>query len=506
MLAGKALGLVRDSMAGSYFGTASVEGTAFNYASVIPRQFMDVMFASAISASFIPVFNEQLTNRGKKKAFALAHNFISVILAASTVFTALCIVFAPQIITIYDGGKNLEAIPLASSLIRLMFVIIILSCVAFSLTGVLQSLGEFNAPAAMGLVSNAIILVYFFFFMDRFGVFGLCAAYVLGWAAQVMIQLPFLIKSHFGFRFKINLEDESLRQIGVLMIPVMVSTWVGPVNVLVNGKAALTDARGMEAFNAITYANTLYTVISGVFVLSLANVLFPKLSVLAAQNDDKGFVETLSSTVRALFFFLIPMSAGLMALAVPIVRVVYERGQFDALSTTLTSDALIYFSAGICGFGLQTIMTRAFYAMRDGKTPVITSTLAIAANLVLSYVLIKPLGVGGPAAASSISITAAGVIMLCVLNRRYKNMLNTILAIDLVKMFLLGGATFGVAYSLRVAIERLGDSLAIKLLSLAVPMVAGSAGYFALALIFRLPEARMGLEAVKRIIAKYRRQ
>jgi murein biosynthesis integral membrane protein MurJ len=506
MLAGKALGLVRDSLTGSYFGTSSIEGTAFNYASVIPRQFMDVMFASAISASFIPVFNGQLTKHGKEKAFASAHNFISVILAASAVFTALCIAFSPQIIKIYDGGKTPEAIPLAASLIRIMFVIIILSCAAFSLTGVLQSLGEFNAPAAMGLASNGVILLYFIFFMDKFGVFGLCVAYVLGWAAQIVIQLPFLIKSRFGFRFHINLRDPSLRQIGALMLPVMASTWVGPVNILVNGKAALTDVHGMEAFNAITYANTLYTVISGVFVLSLANVLFPKLSVLASQNDDQSFGETLSAAVRALFFFLIPMSAGLMALAMPIVQAVYERGRFDALSTRLTSDALVYFSVGICGFGLQTIMTRGFYATHDGKTPMITSTIAIAVNLVLSYALIKPLGAGGPAAASSVSITIAGVIMLLVLNKRYMNILNMALIKDLAKMLLIGGVTFAVVYGLRTVLKPVvGPMIANLLLSLVVPTVAGCAAYFILALVFGIPEAKIGLQTAKRLMAKYRK-
>jgi putative peptidoglycan lipid II flippase len=495
-LAGKVLGLLRDSLVGSYYGTGSIEGTAFNYASVLPRQFMDVMFASAISASFIPVFNETLERRGKDDAFKLAHNFISVILTISVAFTLLCILFSNQIIGLYDGGKNPEAINLASSLIKAMFVIIILSCLAFSLTGVLQSLGEFNIPAAMGLASNGVILIYFIFFMKTSGVFGLCAAYVLGWLAQFVIQIPFLIKSKFKYRFKINFKDENLRRIGMLMLPVMVSTWVTPVNILVNGKAALMDSWGMQSYNAITYANTLYSVISGVFVLSVSNVIFPQLSVLAAHENVKGFADTMSKTIHSMLFLLIPMSMGLIALSQPIVRLVYQRGQFTTLSTDLTSQAMIYFSLGICGFGLQTILTRGFYAIQEGTTPMITSIAAIAINLALSFGLVKTMGVSGPAAASSISITIAALIMLVIINKKYRGTVNKTLAVDLIKMLAIGCIMLICVILARNYLQTLGRSTLITILSIAIPIILGCGVYFVLALTLRLPETTMAIDMI----------
>jgi murein biosynthesis integral membrane protein MurJ len=489
-LLGKVLGLVRDSLVGSYFGTASVEGAAFNYASVLPRQFMDVMFASAISASFIPVFNGVLEKRGREDAFKLGHNFISIILTASALITAVCILLAHPIVALYDGGKSPEAVELATKLIRLMFLIIIISCLAFSLTGILQSLNEFTIPAAMGLVSNGVILLYFIFFMRQFGVFGLSAAYVAGWAAQFLIQLPFLWKNKFRYRFRINLRDPDIKRIGVLMLPVMVSTWVTPVNILVNGKAALLDPSGIAAYNAITYANTLYTVVSGVFVLSVSNVIFPRLSVLAAHENHEEFGVTLRKILHVLCFFLIPMTLGLMALSQPIVRIVYERGQFTAQSTALTSKALIYFSIGICGFGLQTILTRAFYAFQEGKTPMITAFAAIAANLVLSFVLVKPLGVGGPALASSISITLAAVLMLAVLRKRMKSIIDRALVIDIFKMLVIGFIMYGCAMLIRGVIAGFGDSTWNRILEIALPAAAGLIIYAVLALALRLPEAK----------------
>ena len=501
--AGKALGLLRDSKVGSYYGTDSVVGAAFNYASVLPRQFLDILFASAVSASFIPVFNEVLERRGREEAFKLSHNFISVILTASVFVTVIFMLLANPIIHIYSRGSNPEALPLGADLLRIMLLTIVISCLAFSLTGVLQSLGEFNAPAAMGLVSNGVILIYFFLFMDRFGVYGLCVAYVLGWLAQFLIQLPFLIRNKFGYRFRINLKDEGLRRIGLLMLPVMVSTWVTPINIVVNGYVAQMDVYGKQSFNAIMYANNLYTVLSGVLVLSVTNVIFPKLSVQAANVDLKAFGNTMTQTIRALFFLLAPMAFGLAALSRPIIRLFYERGQFTALSTDLTSSALIFFSVGICGFGLQNILIRGFYAFQEGKAPMLTSILAIAANALLSVGLVRALGAGGPALASSVSITLAAGVMLWALNRRVKGIVSVRLFMDLLKMLLIGLAMFAaVLYARDYLADRLADTIIGRIGVIALPLAAGAVIYAGLALLARLPEALAVLGMVKKYLGR----
>ena len=502
--AGKALGLVRDSAVGSYYGTASAVGAAFNYASVLPRQFLDILFASAVSASFIPVFNEVLERQGREKAFKLSHNFISVILAASALVTILFMALANPIIHIvYGNSNNPEAMTLGASLLRIMLLTIVISCIAFSLTGVLQSLGEFNAPAAMGLVSNIVILAYFFLLMDRFGVYGLCVAYVAGWLAQLLIQLPFLIKSKFGYRFHLNLRDEGLKRIGLMMLPVMISTWVTPINIVVNGRAAQMDVYGIQAYNAITYANNLYIVLSGVLVLSVTNVIFPKLSVQAANVDLKAFGATMTQTMRALLFLLVPMSFGLAALSGPIIRLFYERNQFTPLATDLTSSALIFFSAGICGFGLQNILIRGFYAFQEGKTPMLTSILAIAANWALSVCLVRLMGTGGPALASSVSISLAAVAMLWVMNRKVRGIVSARLFADLLKMLLIGLVMFGAVFLARDYLSGyLADTMTGRICVIALPALAGSVIYAGLSLLTRIPEAEIVLGVVKKRIRR----
>jgi len=502
--AGKALGLLRDSTVGAYYGANSVVGAAFNYASVLPRQFLDILFSSAVSASFIPVFNEVLEKRGRDKAFKLSHNFISVILTASVFVTVLFMILANPIIhAIYGGGNSTEALTLGAGLLRIMLLTIVISCLAFSLTGVLQSLGEFNAPAAMGLVSNAVILAYFFLFMDRFGVYGLCVAYVAGWLAQLFIQIPFLVKNKFGFRFHIDLRDDGLKRIGLMMLPVMIGTWVMPINIVVNGSAAQMSVYGIQSYNAITYANNLYTVLSGVLVLSVTNVIFPKLSVQAANADLKSFGDTMAQTIRTLLFLLVPVSFGLAALSRPIIRILYERHNFTAFDTYLTSSALIFFSVGICGFGLQNILIRGFYAFQEGKTPMLTSILAIGVNWVLSVSLVKIMGTGGPALASSVSITLAAAVMLWTLNRKVKGIINAGLFIDILKMLLIGLVMFAVVFYARDYLTgRLADNIIGKIGVVALPAFAGCVIYAGLSLLARMPEALTAAGILKKYLRK----
>jgi putative peptidoglycan lipid II flippase len=232
----------------------------------------------------------------------------------------------------------------------------------------------------------------------------------------VLIQVPFLIKHKFGFRFRFNLRDPALAQIAALALPVAAATWVGPVNLLVNGKAVNVFG-GRYDYNAIQYANNLYTVASGVFVLAVANVVFPLFAKQAAADDDAAFTRTLGGTLRGLLFFLVPLTAGFMALASPIVRLIHEGGLFGAEALAVTSRALFWFSPGIIGYGLQIVLSRACYALRDGRTPAIAAVIAIAINAAASFTLTPALGVAGPAIASSVSISAAAAYILARLAR-----------------------------------------------------------------------------------------
>ena len=452
-LIGKVMGILRDRMQGIYFGTYSAEGIAFTQASLLPRVFLDIVFASVLSASFIPVFNNYLETKGKEAAFELAASFIKIVLLVTIVVTIIAMIFTGPIYFIFmDGGAASPDVRyLGTRLLRMMFPIMAITSLAFSFTGILQSLGQFYIPAAMSIASNGVILLYYFFLIDRFGVFGLAAAFLLGWSMQVVIQIPFLIRHGFFKNLRLYRKPPptseknnnetlkiGLRDIKQLTLPVMVASWLGPVNFFINARASVPLYGGEHGFVAINMAYTLYTVITGLLVLSVANVLFPALSKLVAREDTKEFIGLLRGSMRGLLFFLLPITFGLIAIAEPLVSLVFQGGRFQETSVDITQTALSFFSLGIIGFGMQVILSRACFAMQDGLGPLVTSILAIAVNFILSFTLAPVMEIGGPALASSIAITLAALGLFLRLHKKLPEKLWTLeMTVDTAKMLIL---------------------------------------------------------------------
>ena len=406
-LLGKVLGLYRDHLMAVHYGTTGMEAKAFYIASRIPRVFFDVVFASAIAACFIPVFSEYLTKKGKKEAFRFGGNFLSVMALLTAVLTVLGMVFAQPLVTLFADGYDAETAALAASLTRAMFPTVLFTGVAFSFVGILQSMDRFNIPALISTVSNLVIIGYFFFLDDRFGVYGLAAAYLVGWLLQALIQVPTLRRLDFHYHPDFSFRSEGMRKAFSLMGPVMISTWVQPINLTINTKfgSHLYDGAGVSAME---YSTNLYLVVAGVFILSITNVIFPKLSRLTAEHQEDAFRDTIRQTVHSSLFFVMPMAAGMMTLARPMVSFLYGGGAFDEFSVNITSQALVWVSLGMVGYGLQNILSRAYFAQQNGRTPLIAGGISILANVVGCMLLTEPLGVAGLAISSSISLYPTG--------------------------------------------------------------------------------------------------
>ena len=479
-LVGKVLGLVRDMLMGQSFGTG-MAANAFLTASRIPRNFFDAIFAAAISASFIPVFNEYLEKKGREEAFRLANAFITVAALATAAMSLAGALLSGQLTALLADGFDGETAALCAFLLKLLFPTVFFTGVAFSLVGILQSLGEFNIPALLSTVSNGVILLYYIFFCDRFGIVGLAAAFLLGWAAQVLVQVPSLHRA--GFRYRPALRHEGLGKIFALMLPVMASTWVQPLNLTVATKYA-SRLNGGSAASALEYANTLYTIVAGVFVLSIANVVFPEMSRRAARQENGAFDEQLRGTLSTMLFFLAPMSAGLAVMARPIVRLLYEWGEWTAESTALTAGALSLASLGMLGYGLQMILSRAYYAAQQGKMPLLAGLASVGTNLALCALLAPRIGVSGLALAGAVSTIVPAVLLLAALRRGHRAILDRRALWDFGKMLLCAALMAVSVLAVRRVTDDLGgDGVIGRVLAVALPTLAGVVVYFALALL-----------------------
>ena len=498
-LIGKLLGLVRDQYLALNY-SIGMNAVAFMTASRIPRLFFDAVFASAISASFIPVFNEYLSKKGKDEAFKLANRFITIIGILTVVFTVVGTIFSPEAVKLLATGLDEETASLTIRLLRYMFPSIVFTGIAFSFVGILQSMDEFTIPAAMSAVSNIIVIAYYIFFNDKYGVYGLTVAFMLGWFMQAAIQIPPLIKKGYVFKPSLRIKDDGLKKIGLLMLPVMVSTWIQPINFAVSTNFAswLYEGTG-QAVAVMEYANNLYTIIVGVIVLSIANVIFPKLSRLSSANDGDGFAGTINGTLRAMAFIIIPMMVGLMCISDETVRLIYMRGDFGESAASLTASALFFLCPGMIGYGLQNILSRAYFANMSGKLPLISGAVSIVTNVVLCAALKDSMGVGGLALASATASTVSAVILFVPMHRKNKAIIDKGFAVDMVKI-VVSAAAMGIAV---MAVKGVVSGIVSTgfMASLVVAGVAVATGiivYGILVVVLKVDEARIALGFVKR--------
>ena len=497
-LAGKILGLFRDHLMAVHYGTVGMEAKAFYTASRIPRVFFDVVFASAIAACFIPVFSEYLTQKGKKEAFRFGGNFLSVMGLLTAVLTVLGMLFPEALVSLFADGYDAETAALAASLTRAMFPSVFFTGIAFSFVGILQAMDCFNVPALISTVSNLVIIGYFYFLDEDYGVYGLAAAYLVGWLLQALVQVPSLKRIDFRYQPNFSFRTEGMRQAFALMGPVMVSTWVQPINLTINSRfgSYLYDGAGVSAME---YSTNLYLVIAGVFVLSITNVIFPKLSRLTAQHQETAFQDTLRQTVHGCLFFVLPMAAGLMLLARPLVSFLYGGGEFDEFSVSITSQALVWVSLGMVGYALQNILSRSYFAKKNGRTPLVAGGLSILANIGLCMVLTEPLGVAGLAISSTVSSTLYAILLLVPLERRGEGVLSKAFVADFGKMLLSAAVMSGAVWLLRGALEgALPGGKMGELLLLGICAAAGAVIYFLLSALLRLEEMNL----VRSILAK----
>ena len=499
-LAGKLLGLYRDRLLAVNYGVG-MEANAFYTASRIPRVFFDAVFASAIASCFIPVFSEYLTQKGREKAFRFSGRFITTMGLLCGVLTILGMAFAGPLVSLFADGYDAATAELTAHLTRIMFPTVLFTGVAFSFVGVLQSLEEFTVPAAISLVSNGFIILYYLTLNDRFGVDGLAAAFLIGWLLQALVQLPALRKKGFRYYPSLGFRDEGMRKVFVLMVPVMVAAWVQPINLTINSRFA-SHLYGGAGVTAIEIATNLYLIIAGVLVLSVTNVIFPRLSRLTAGNREGEFRETLRATLHGTLFFVVPMAAGLMVVARPLVDLVYGGGEFDAFAVDITSQALVWISLGMVGYAVQNILSRAYFARQQGRGPLLAGAVSIAVNLLLCALLTDKLQVSGLAIASAASSTVYALLLDLPLERRGEGLFNRETLPQLGRMVLAAGIMAAAAWGTLTAAGGLLPGKPGLVLSIAAAALAGVVVYFLAALLLELKEAVLVRDAAARILKR----
>ena len=488
-------GLVREQLMAHYFG-GGLEKSAFDIAYRIPNLFRRLFGEGALSAALIPVYTETVEKEGREEADRLASAVIG------TMFAGLCIISALGILATYPISRCLAPdsrwLPVMP-LLRIMLPYAPLICLAALIMGVLNSLKSFAlsalAPAFQNLFWIAALLLVCPFLPAE----GPLRIETVSWAIlvsgviQVLVQVPALRRHSVPLRLTISRSlTPGVRRVFKLTIPMALAAGVVQLNVMLDTILALLA--GEWGPSVLNDADRIVYLPLAIVGTAFATVLLPTLSSLWAAKDADGFAAALERTTRNVIVAMTPAAIGMIALAEPLIALIYQHGKFDVTTTVRTGGALVAYGAGLVAAGLHKIVVTAFYARKDTKNPIIVGTIGVALNLAMNLFFIwilppelKPIGI---AIATSISSFISSTTLMAILSKRRDGKpLFSFVSIRSVSVGSVAAAVpmgFAVWWCSRTMLAILPPDLPVKVIAtvrIAVGTFAGAVIYFGL---FRL--------------------
>ncbi len=407
------LGLVRDQITAGLFGRSG--GTdAFFVASNISQVFYDLLIQGAVSSALVPVFATYAGEKDRARLWRLASLVINMAIIVLALVVLLLVVAAPLVVRLAGPGFSPDLQQLATGLTRITLLAVVFLGSSAVLTALLYSLQDFVFPAFCSALFNGCIILMAVLFHKQLGVGSLALGMLMGAIAQVLFQLPPLIRQRMRYAFAIDLHDPDLRRILMLYAPVAAGFVVSGVQVFIDRNLASRTPEG--SISAMQFATRLIQFPLGLIPTAIAGASLPLLAQRA--GDPALFRQTLGTGLRLISFLILPAAVGLAMLARPIVAVLFQHGAFGAEDTALTSLALLLYLPGLPAAAIDQMLIFSFYARKDTATPVLVGIMSTGVYLVVALSLIGRLGMAGLVLANSAQWIAHAVIIFLLLWRK----------------------------------------------------------------------------------------
>jgi len=538
----RVLGLVRETIFARYFGAGFLYD-AFIVGFRIPNLLRDLFAEGALSAAFVKVFTDYQIKNSEKEAWRLASLIFNGLAVVLSVVCIAGIFLSPLFVKLitynYLGDPNHyyppEKAALATTLMQIMFPFILLVALAALAMGVLNTKGRFGIPASASTAFNIVSITAglgFAFWLSggvwersvdkivvpsnaaQLAIIGMSIGTLLGGAAQLLIQVPSLFAVGFRFSLRLSFADEGVRRVMRLMGPAIIGTGAIQVKVLVDTIVASGIDGGASW---LSYSFRLMQFPIGVFGVAIGTAAIPALSRLASEDNIVKFRSTLSDAIKLVFLLAIPSACGLIVLGQPIVSLIYERGEFTAFDTNMTAWALTAYSVGLASYAAVKVLSPAFYALDDAKTPMYISLASIIVHVPTSFGMMqllstvgvspeRPNGFGHVGVALATSVVASvNFLALSVYMRKRINRLNgrDILS-SLVRILIASAAMSAAAYGAYHLLTNYfgAKAFSVRLIEAFVPIVLGGVTFLIVAKLLRIAELEQAIGVLRRKLGK----
>jgi putative peptidoglycan lipid II flippase len=393
-LVSRVLGFIRDLLVARLLGT-TIFADAFFVAFRIPNLLRSFVAEGALTSAFTPVFASSLS-QGKESACLAMRRTLGFLLTMTGVITALVIIAAPDVVRVLAPGfeQNTEQFLLCVRLTQIMAPYILCVSVIAMLNAALNSLNIFGTSAWAQITMNIVLIagaVVAIPFEPATATTLLAVSAIVGGAVQIIAQAPTVVRSGLSLLPSFHLFSKEVREVVGLMIPATLGASIYQITIFIATILASLLPTGSVSW--LFYADRVAQFPIGIFSIALASVLLPALSNASARADADAFQRNISNSLRFTSFCIIPMSAGIWALALPITQLLFERGAFSVESSIQTSRALQALCFGLWTSSCHSMVVRAFIARKDTLTPTLIGLCSLCAHVVTSLVLMGPIAV-----------------------------------------------------------------------------------------------------------------
>ena len=498
--ASRVAGLAREVVAAGYYGISGPM-SAFTIAFQVPNLIRALFADAALQPAFVPVFTELLGKKAYKEAFRLASTMLLLVTMALGAITALFVLLAPVIMPLFAPGFEGEILDLTVTLSQVLFPILVLLGISGIVVGILNSYDRFGAFAISPLFWNLTIILVLVVLEPMFHgqdkIYAYAIGILIGTLVQLLIPAWDLRHTPYRFSFSFDWRNPKVRRVLVLMLPVTISLGLINFNLLINSffGSLVSD----QAPAAIDKAFRIYQLPQGIFSVAIATVLFPTLARFANAGEIDNLRATMANGMRQILFVLVPAGAAILALSDPMIRLIYQRGAFDAHETAVVATALFWFAFSLPTNGVYLLQTRTFFSLQRPWQATALATIDLVVSALAALALYKPFGVGGIVAGTGIGTTVAVVAQAVILRREFDGLELRRLFSTAFRITIAAAALAGVSWMVWDVLDQaLGRGLGGQIVSLGTGLAAGGLVYVAVAKLLRVAE----LEQMSRLLLR----
>lgn len=485
----KFFGFLRETTFANFFGVTQ-QAEAYNMASTLSN-IIFISIALCFANSFVPIYSDLHNRNQEKRANLFASSVINILVAFSLIVTLLGIVFTNAVVRILTlNSYKGQILALTVTQARIMFLMFAFVILSYFFSAFLNARMSFIIPQLAGIPMSLAVIAFIVFFSPKYGIVAVSIGTVIGSALQVLLMLPAL-RGKLKYYPVLGLDNENTRHMFRMAFPVLCGSVVHQANSVFDRMLASRLSEGNVS--AIKYANMLMGFVLGVIIMAIATVVYSQLSKLSSLEQKISFNRVIKRALAIMTIILLPLTAGSIIFSNDIIRIVYQRGAFDAGATKLTASIFAFYALAMIPMGFNEILTRAFYALKNSKTPLKVGLVSVLINVVLNLVLIRYLQARGLALASAISL-AFGAFTLCfLLSKHIGRQSFTEFLIEVPKIVICAA----VAVPAALFINSVMSGYAVNIRFPVIIFIAGLV-YSVLLILFRVDEAVWAVNLLKK--------